>query len=424
MPCRGRDRAAAQGVYMNQSPKAPHVSYRIVADPNPWADPPTLPRLSHIGTLLLSLFVLACAVYPAANASDAYAAAMLLACTGVYLAVVRSLLPSLAALALFLLGCAAGGLGGGVLLLCLVCTVAIGAYLICTVRSWWLVCVPVLAYACALIVGADAVQAVVCLIAFPAAGILAYAIMQNSGRVGTICATSAILGLCAVFALALLYYRSHGTLSWSELMTLLTDLRERLLVTLLESDQLATLQESLNELSPDRAIDASELVRTSVELTFTLLPAFAVTLCNFLGYTAQLSCTRAFVGTSMKQLMTQVSQLFIMSVPSAIVFLICAVAALFSDITSLSGAVIVNLCLILLPGTCLVGVFKLIGDVRRRRSPVMILLIIAALIFAPQFLIFGIALSGATTTLLRPLITRMMLSGYHQGKDDPSDKDE
>lgn len=409
---------------MNQSPKAPRVTFQIVADPNPWADALTLPRLSLPGTLLLSLFVLACAVYPLAASSGAYTLAMLIACAVVYLAVVRSLLPSLAALALFLVGTTVAGPGGGALSLCTLCTVSIGAYLICTVRSWWLISVPALAYGCALLICGDALLGSLSLIAFPAAGILAYSIMQNSGRVGTICATSAVLGLCAVFGLALLWYREHGVISWNELMTLLVDVREELILALQESDQLALLQQSLDELNAGKTIDAASLVRSVVETAFLLIPAIAVTTFNLFGYVAQMSCTRAFVGTSMKQLMTRVSQLFILSVPAAIVFLICTVATLFSDSATLGGAVIANLFVILLPGMCLVGIFKLIADARRRISPLMIVLAVAALIFAPQFLILGLALSGAATTLLRPLLTRMMLSAHNINKDDPSDKDE
>ena len=408
---------------MNQSQNQPRVAFRIVADPNPWADVPTLPRLSPVGALLLCLFVAACAVYPTAP-NGVYTLIMLASCAAVYLGVVRSVLPALAAFALFALGTLVGGLDVGVLVLCLVCTVSIGAYLICTVRSWLLLAVPVLSYLAALALCSDAVLAVTALIAFPAAGILAYAVMQNGGRVGTICATSAIFGLCAIFGLALLWYRENGTVSSNEILTLLTEVREQLIVTIQESDQLALLEQSLKELYGSEPVDAAAFVRWTVETAFTLLPAVAVTLCNLLGYAAQLTCTHAFAGTGMKQLMTRVSQLFILSVPTAIVFLICTVATLFSDVSSLGGAVFVNLFLILLPGMCLVGVFKLIADMRSRRSPWMIILIVATLLFATQFLILGLALSGAATTLLRPLLTRMMLKAHHQSKDDPSDKDE
>lgn len=408
---------------MNQSQNHSGVTFRIVADPNPWADAPTLPRLSPFGALLLCLFVTACAVYPTV-AGGVYTLVMLATCATVYLSVVRAILPALAAFSLFALGCIAGGLDGGVLVLCLLCAVSIGAFVICTVRSWLLLAVPALSYIAALVLCGDAVLAVMALIAFPAAGILAYAVMQNSGRVGTICATSAMFGLCAVFGLALLWYRENGTVSWDKLMTLLTEVRDGLITELQQSDRLAALQQSLDDMGLNKSVDAAAFVRSTVEAAFTLLPAAAVTLCNLFGYAAQLSCTRAFAGTGMKQLMTRVSQLFILSVPTAIVFLVCTVATLFSNLTSLGGAVFANLFLILLPGMCLVGVFKLIADIRCRRSPWMIILIVATFLFATQFLILGLALSGAATTLLRPLLTRMMLSAHRQNKDDPSDKDE
>ena len=371
-----------------------------------------------IGTLLLCLFVLACAVYPAVDAPQPYTTIMLVCCAVVYLAVVRSVLPALAALVLSVIGGMVLGPGGGTLTLCLLCAVTIGAYLICTVRSWLLVAVPVLAYALALIIGGDALLSLLALITFPAAGILAYAIMKNSGRVGTVCATSTAFGLLSLFGLALVWYRNHGTVSWNELVTLLTDVRDQLIVTLQQSEQLAALQQSYDELNMGTSIDVAALVRTVIETLFTLLPATAITFCNLLGYAAQLSCTHAFVGTGMKQLMTRTSQLFILSVPSAIVFLICTVTMLFSSVETLGGAVVANLFFILLPAMCLVGLFKLIADVRQRLSPLLIVLCVAALIFAPHFLVLGLALSGAATTLLRPLITRLMLSAHHQNKDE------
>lgn len=408
---------------MNQSQNPSRVSFRLVPDPNPWADPPTLPRLSHMGALLLCLFVLACAVYPVAPASSIYTGIMLLCCVTVYIAAVRSVLPCLAALLVFLLGTLSGSLTGGTIALCLLCAVAFGAYLICTVRSWYLLIVPALAYVAALVLSGDAFVALVALIAFPAAGILAYAIMQNSGRVGTICATSAVFGLCAVFALALLWYRTGSMPSPDELKTLLYEVREQLIVTMQESEYVAILQQSIQDMRLT-GIDANTIIRTGVELGFALLPAALVTVCNVFGYAAQLTCTRAFAGTGMKRLMTRVSQLFVLSVPSAIIFLVCAVATLFTNTLALGGAVVANLLLILLPGMCLVGIFKLIADVRTRRAPLMLLLMLAALLFAPAFLIFGLALSGAMTTLLRPLFTRMMLMSHMQDKNDPSDKDE
>ena len=418
-----RPSGAMRSHRMNQSQSPSRVSFRLVPDPNPWADPLTLPRLSHIGTLLLCLFVLACAVYPTTPMSALHTGVMLLCCAVVYIAVVRSVLPCLAAVLVALLGTLIGSITGGAVVLCLLSAVSVGAFLICTVRSRWLLTVPALAYAIALALSGDALASLVALIAFPAAGILAYAIMQNSGRVGTICATSAVFGLCALFALALAWYRTSGTLTPDELRTLFSKLREQLIVTMQESEFVASLQQWLDEMQITYT-DASTLIRTTVELGFALLPASLVTLCNLFGYAAQLACTHAFVGVGMNKLRTRVSQLFVLSVPSALVFFVCAVAALFTNTLALGGAVVANLFWILLPGMCVVGVYKLIADVRSRRSPLMLLLVAASLLFAPAFLIFGLALSGAMTTLLRPLFTRMMLLSHMQDKNDPSDKDE
>ena len=76
---------------------------------------------------------------------------------------------------------------------------------------------------------------------------------------------------------------------------------------------------------------------------------------------------------------------------------------------------------------CIVGVYKLIADFKTRVSPMSIILIVAATLFAPALLIFGVAVSGAVTTLIRPLITRFVLEKAHEhtpphdSDDDPND---
>jgi hypothetical protein len=77
-----------------------------------------------------------------------------------------------------------------------------------------------------------------------------------------------------------------------------------------------------------------------------------------------------------------------------------------------------NLLIILLPGMALVGVFKLVSDVKRGISRLWLFVLVACAVFMPYMLLLLIAFSGALTTLTRPLLTRMILSS--QDKDDQS----
>ncbi|MBO5898490.1 MAG: hypothetical protein J6R04_05725, partial [Clostridia bacterium] len=126
-----------------QSPMRPLI--RLVPDPNPWDDEAALPKLRLPATILLALLVLACAVYLPSDASVVYTYVMLAVCIVAYLAVVRSVAACALGALVYLGGAMLGGTAGGVRALCLLVTVAIGAYLVCTVRSYWLFLIPVAA---------------------------------------------------------------------------------------------------------------------------------------------------------------------------------------------------------------------------------------------------------------------------------------
>jgi hypothetical protein len=120
---------------------------------------------------------------------------------------------------------------------------------------------------------------------------------------------------------------------------------------------------------------------------------------------------------------TRSARLFILSVPSAIIFLIASAGSLFS-----SSPLMLNLTLILLPAMCIVGVYKLIADFKARFSPLTLILILAAVLLAPRLLLFGVAVSGAITTLIRPLVTKMVLEKtreqLHGDDNDSQDGDD
>ena len=84
----------------------------------------------------------------------------------------------------------------------------------------------------------------------------------------------------------------------------------------------------------------------------------------------------------------------------------------------MATAVFENLRLVLLPGMCLVGAFKLGADFQRGISKIWIVIMIGAAILAPSMLILCVSISGAIATLMRPIVARILLN---QPKDNPSD---
>jgi hypothetical protein len=182
----------------------------------------------------------------------------------------------------------------------------------------------------------------------------------------------------------------------------------------------ATLMEAL-QMTLDSAgtgIEAAALIQSSVELVFNMLPGLLIFALNLMSYAAQLTCIRTYRSVGMKQLVTHMSQIFVLSVPAAIIYLACCIASIFSKDFTLTSAVFENLRLILLPGMCLVGVFKLGADFQRGVSKLWIAIIIGAALLAPTMLILCVSISGALATLMRPVIAKILLN---QPKNDSSD---
>ena len=404
---------------MNQNPSPlPNVQLRFITDKNPWADGSDIPSLPTAGNILLCLLLVACAAYPIVSAPpQAYTVCLLVALVATLIFVVRSVTVGVLAAVLFFGGCLVGGLPGGVYTLALMATVGIGAFLISTCRSYALAAVPVAAYALSLLLCRDPMLAVLALIPFPAAFILAYNTMQNRSRVSSICLVSAILGVCALFGGALVWYRQNGTIVLSEVVTAAEALRTQF-VTVMTSD--ATLMQAL-QMTLDNTgtgIEATALIQSSVELVFNMLPGLAILGLNLISFASQLTCIRTYRGVGMKQLITHTAQIFVLSIPAAILYLVCCIASIFSEDFTLTSAVFENLRLILLPGMCLVGVFKLGADFQRGVSKIWIAVVIGAALLAPSMLILCVSISGAIATLMRPIVARILLS---QPKDNSSD---
>jgi hypothetical protein len=410
---------------MNQNtPQPPRIKVEQFVDPNPWETLDTIPRLHTAGGVFLSLLLVACAAYqPSFLPPVAYTIPLLIACILALLVVVRSVAVGVACGVLFVGGYVFGGfsLETGLALICPIMVMGLGAYLISTYRSKWLVLIPLASYAVACPMCGNPLVALISLISFPAAGMLAYQTMRNERRVSAICMTSLLYGLCIAFGYVLLIFLQDGSVDLRALASELDAVREEIIALMLQTEPFMQMMEKTYE---EFGVNVRDVVVSLVNLVFNLLPGMVIVLINLMAYTAQLMCIRAYVGTGMKSLATKTSQLFILSVFSGLIYMFCFVVTLFSGASNMFIAVIHNLLVILLPGMTLVGLFKLASDLKHGISRLWLLILIGCAIFAPYMLILCISFSGALTTLSRPLITRMILK--NQGKDDhdgPKDPD-
>ena len=408
---------------MNQKPfPLPNIQVKHIPDPNPWETLKTIPHVSLAGGILLSLLVVACALYQLPfDPPVIFTLPLLVCCALALIGVVRSAAVGVACGVLFVCGFFFGGFSAevGLALVCPVFVMGLGAYLISTFRAKWLISIPVVTYILALLFCGDAAIALLSLIAMPAAGILAHQTMRNQSRVSVICMTTLLYGLCFAFGFVLLAFRTNGSVSLTEMVAALETTREEIIAFTLGNEQ---IMQMLNKTYEGLGVNVRDVVVSTVNLLFNLLPGMAIVLVNVLTYTAQLMCTRAYVGTGVKSLLTRTAQLFILSVPAGLIYTLCLLITIFSGASNMFTALVQNLLVILLPGMTLVGIFKLAADLKRGTSRVWLFIMIACAIFFPYMLILCIAFSGAMTTLTRPLVTRMMLKMQNQnGPKDPDD---
>ena len=412
---------------MNATPKKPStLQFKIFSDPNPWEAEKPAPKLHPLGCVLLSLFLVAAAAYqPLINPPAYFTLPLFCVSILILLSLVRCIPAGIVA-ALFFLGAHSIGTaltGDGMILgtyvLSTIVSIGIGAFLITVCREKWLFAIPVLAYGASFLLGGDPVTALLSLIPFPAMGILAYNTMGNRSRVSSICLTSFMLGLLVLSGGALLLSQAGVPLSWEWIVTTLKNAREQTILQLL-SDQ--KFMSAMTTAFANAGVSIDVIIRTYVELVFNLLPALAVCLFNLIGYTAQLICVRSYRNVGMPELETKTARLFVMSALSGLLFFIAGIISIWPGEMTEFGAVVYNLLLILMPGMLLIGVFKLIGDLRQGGSRMWLFLIIICAFFMPYMLIYIISFSGALTTMTRPLFLRMMVKqGVKFPPDEPSD---
>ena len=395
---------------MNNSP-SPTIKIQVVPDPNPWESKESLPHFPIPAILVLSFAVLCGALYPALARTFPFLwAPACIVCMLCLVRVVRGLVPKLGISLLFVAGLILRSPSLGAILVGILTAISLMALLITLTRSPWLLALPIAAYVLAWILCGSYVTALLTLLPFPAAAALAYGTMKNDGRVSVICSTAGALVVSALVALSVYWLRLGNDLTLSSVVTLFDDVRQGVAALVAASPDTPEINAMMQQAGYPYTIE--ELLDLLISLCMPISPAILIGCCSIVAYLAQLLCVRSYAGCGAPQLMTRSAQLFVLSVPSALIYLFCFFVSLFLKQSSVFSAVLLNLQLILLPGMCIAGAWKLYADYRRRPSTLMLVLLGISLLVASPMLIICISLSGAFTTLLRPLIARMIAGGF------------
>ncbi len=403
---------------MNQSPVGtPRPTVRLIPDENPWEGGKCPERPALPLTLLLSLLCAAFAVAPCFLARmPGYALLPLTMCVAYLLFAARSVMTILSAAALFAIARVVGkifiiaGISGvsaqsfGVGAVCVLCAVSLGALLIATVRSPWLLLIPAAVFPAALLLSGEIVPAVCVLLIFPVAGGLAFSTMKNRPRVAVICTVSVLVCFFGLFAGALLWYRAAGKIAIDTVFDMIFTLRDMLVAAL--RDALSSTQATAA--LGDKAEQATTVLVTLIEQSVVILPALVVTVANLFAYSAQLMCNYGFRAVGCPGLITITSRIFCMSATSAAIYLVCTVACLLARETTLAIAVMENLQLMLFPGMVIVGLWRLVANLHARRSGWFAVMLLIGVFVAPTVVLLVLSVSGAFTTLFRPIFLRFL----------------
>lgn len=410
---------------MNNSP-SPTIKVQVIPDPNPWEDREAAPRLPLPAVLVLALAVLCGAAYPALIGTLPFLWVPVFAvCALCLLRVVRGIIPLLMAALIFLAGLLVGSPALGTALLGVLTAVALTALLITLTRSNWLLLLPVIAYALAWGLSGSYELALLALLPFPAAAALAWGTMKNDRRVSVICATAIALLVCVLLAIAAYWYEVEHELTMESYVRAFEAIRVQAAAEFAKAPETPEINAMLQEMGYPFTIE--DVYDTVITVLMVLMPALLTVLCSIFAYAAQLLCVRSYAGCGVPRMMTRTAQLFVLSVPAGLISAFCSIvlfihvllSMFFTVQAGLFIIVLINLQLILLPGTCVVGAWKLYADFRRRPSIFVAITVVISAVLMPMMLLISLSLSGAFTTVVRPLIAKMLAEGIVP--DDHSD---
>lgn len=400
---------------MNPSPATqPRYTLRLIPDNNPWENGKSPERPAPQFTWILSLLCPAFAVAPCFLFRwPEYTLFPLILCIAYLLLAARAPMAWLSSAGVFAVAHTASQIFGGrddvaltyaTAALCVLCAVSIGALLIAAVRSYWLFLIPAASLILALLITEEITPAVCTLLLFPVAGGLAFATMRNQPRVTVICVTSVLVCFFGLFAGALFWYRAFGKISADAVFNAISAIRDELIQSILDNAETAQWTSVFN----GNAEQMTTLLTTLVDQAVVLLPAMIVFAANLFSYAAQLICNRSFVGIRLPQLVTYTSRIFCMSTVSAVIYLLCTLITMFSAEVTLATAVMENLLLMIFPGMVIVGAWRLIANLRAHRSGLFAILLVVGFFLVPSVALLVLSVSGAFTTLFRPLALRFM----------------
>ncbi len=354
---------------------------------NPWDDRAALPVVSSKHTVLaaIAVFVSALAIPLCTNE---WIALGVLAILFAYVALaVRSpisvtLVLISAVLAVMLSG---GSFTVGAVFLSLAVGTAACTYLMTVLRLPYLtVLLPLAAAGISFVWISDIRVSLLALVFLPAAALLAFATVKGYDRTSAICFAAAGLLLSLAAILLVLIYLQYGNLGRGAIVGYFDALRNGMIQTLasVRNELLAQMSAVVQDDATREAYDrlammlSDEMLDTLVSLVVNILPAMAVIVCSVIAYEAQGMLNAVYYHSGLRQVVTPASRCFTMSVVSAVIYSLTFILTLLIPTTSMASAVVQNICLILLPGFCVLGVQGIFLSLAQARGGMRVFLLL------------------------------------------------
>ncbi len=356
-------------------------------------------RLKPFALILMLSAVLVSAAYPGSGLSLPLAMAVLILTVGVVIIFTRSVFCILlVTVPLSLVWLYTGGSFEYTALFCVPITViGVGAFLLKTTRSPYLLGLLPAAYALALLVGDRPIAAMLSLILFPVAYLLAAGFSGKAGRISLLCRISVSLGVIGAALFVIWLTVKNGRFEFAMVSEAVDGMLEMLVDFFTEQYAEAAA------LYAERGIDISMLAITAADARlyavtlFGIVPALAVVALNAISFVSYQLAVSLFARSGQKDCLTPAKVSFSMSWESAAVFTLAYFVMLIANLSGNGNVSLVaeNIYVILLPGLVLTGVLIALGKGSdgRKHTFRMIFMIVLTL-FSPNLALAYAAFSG------------------------------
>ncbi|MBQ8415507.1 MAG: hypothetical protein IJX13_01200 [Clostridia bacterium] len=389
------------------------------APANPWDKRENFPRLqnSNLALALIALFLSSLGV---GCGSNEIVSMILLPLLLIYAVTVgrapTATVPLL--LVALLTSLLTFSISGATVALSLILGAATFAFLLASRRLPYLtLAVPLAGVGISFLLTGSLALALLALSFLPAGALLSYASCTQKGRTSSIVWTQAGFLISLVALLAYTVYQTQGSVSASAISAALEGVRYAVLdlISFVKAELLAELSTAAQGFTEAEIKELTEALNTLlsestvnglISQLYGILPGITVALCGILSYEAQLFLNLTYLKNGWKQVVTPATCVFTMSLTAAVLYLLGFVVLLFFGSYSIFTVLMQNVCIMLLPGFCVLGFWNIRLQIKMAKGGgkvFLILLTVLALCCVGFSALYILAILGASSVILGAL---------------------